>query len=190
MQGLRCPKSLTPNPQWQCPLETSQVDPVHWLRCCVRNTRIEQTAVTSARQSAKSRLLSLALPLSTPGRWGWEPGRDGGGDPAEEAQTQEASGQGAVVVEQRGRRLLQGQEEETRPPADRQAPPQPAQTHQADEHHHRHGHQLQGWVSALNRQQTRHFLMKRNAPPAFLKALFRVPSVCSASGLLVTVFLK
>ncbi len=85
--------------------------------------------------------LFLAL-FSTLGHRGWKPGGDGGGDPAEKAQTQETSGQGLVEQRWRGR---QGQEEAWTATS-WETLPQPPQTDQANEHHHRYSHQLQRWV--------------------------------------------
>lgn len=84
------------------------------------------------------KLANLPLFFSAPGHRGRQPGGDGGGDPSEKAQTQEASGQG-LVKQRRGEH--QGQEE-TWAPACREALPEPAQAHQANEHHCGHSGEL------------------------------------------------
>lgn len=88
-----------------------------------------------------------------PGHRGREPGGDGGGDPAEKAQTQATSGQRLVGPGRRRQQQQQQGQEAAWTPAGGETVPQPAQTHQADEHHHRHGDQLQRRVRRRRRRR-------------------------------------
>lgn len=117
---------------------TSYVDKLKWLRI--------------------NSVFVLALFL-TLGHWGRKPGGDGGGDPAEKAQTQETSGQGLIEQRWRGR---QGQEE-TWTSTSWETLPQPPQTHQANEHHHRYSHQLQRWVRRFITYILFHFIIQSDS---------------------------
>lgn len=79
------------------------------------------------------------------GYWGWKSGRNGGRNPAEEAQTQKTSGQRRLQQRRRG---LQGQEATWTSPS-WETLPEPPEAHQTNEHHHRYGHQLQRWVRKM-----------------------------------------